>query len=110
MEITTSFVLGILSVVGLLFSVLAIYSFIKIMALNARVENIERDIYARLDELIREVNTYSELDNRRIDGEIARTDSMITEVNRYIDSRVDKMESRLLLVIESAIVSDKTVK
>lgn len=105
-----SFVLGILFIVGMIMVILAIYSFVKINALNAKVTELETVTNTSIDSLIRQLDIYTELDNRRIDGEIERTDSMIKELNRYIDSRVDKMESRLLLEIESTIISDKTVK
>jgi ribosome-associated translation inhibitor RaiA len=37
----------------------------------------------------------SELDNRRIDNEIVRTDGLIEDVYRSIDSRLDKLENKL---------------
>lgn len=93
---TTSFVLGILFVVGMIMVVLAMYSFVKINTLNTKIQELETGISMHLDSLNRQLDSYSELDNRRIDGEISRTDSMITDLYKYTDSRLDKLENRLV--------------
>jgi hypothetical protein len=41
------------------------------------------------------IDINSELDNRRIDGEIDRTDKIVDDIYRTIDSRLDKLELKL---------------
>ena len=41
------------------------------------------------------IDQNSELDNRRIDGEIDRTDKIADDIYRTIDSRLDKLEAKL---------------
>lgn len=102
---TTSFILGILSVVGMITVILAVYSFVKINTLNKKIVELESEYNNRFDNAYNQINTHSELDNRRIDGEIDRTDHMIKELYRYVDSRVDKMDSSLVSYVESKFQS-----
>ena len=53
------------------------------------------DIWNGLNDAHRRMAEISELDNRRIDNEIVRTDGLIEDVYRSIDSRLDKLENKL---------------
>ncbi len=106
----TSFVLGIACVVGVILVTLTVYSFVKIVKLNAKILILEIEIDSKSDELFREIYKYSELDNRRIDGEIERTDQITTELYRYTDSRLDKLENKLVVLIQSGTESNSKSK
>jgi hypothetical protein len=89
-------VLGILGVIV----VVRMYSDIKKLKRGLKSqEEVDTSIDRRLDEV-------DQMINRRIDGEIKRTDEIYTETNRYvnkhidevyrvIDSRLDKITNKL---------------
>ena len=74
-------VLGILGVIV----VVRMYSSIKKLKGLARTQQeIINNIYLRIDEV-------DQMINRRIDGEIKRTDELSTDTNRYLNAKVDEI-------------------
>ncbi len=71
------------------------YTIVKVGELKEKVNSIETDYSARFEDILRTIDQNCELDNRRIDGEIGRTDKMVDDVYRTIDSKIDKLEARL---------------
>lgn len=96
-----SFGLGIGSVVFITSVIIAVLSFVKLGKLNKRIKEIELNLSNNVDYIYNEINRNSELDNRRIDGEISRTDSLIDTVYRTMDSRFDKLETKLMDTIKN---------
>ena len=90
-----SFGLGIGSVVFIISVVIAVISFFKLEKLNKQIKEIETNLHENITVIYNEINRNCELDNRRIDGEIDRTDKLADEIYRTIDSRLDKLEARL---------------
>ena len=90
-----SFSLGIGSVVFIASVIIAVLSFVKLAELNKQINELETKYSEQINEIIRMIDTNSELDNRRIDREIDRTDKMIDDIYRTIDSKLDKLESKL---------------
>jgi hypothetical protein len=90
-----SFSLGISSVVVIILILVAVYTIVKVGELKEKVNSIETDYSARFEDILRTIDQNCELDNRRIDGEIGRTDKMVDDVYRTIDSKIDKLEARL---------------
>ena len=93
-----SFILGVLSVIFILVVV-------GIFRMHKRVENQEsrlahskdnlNGIYNEIENLHRRISEVSELDNRRIDGEIDRVNKIVDDIYRTIDSRFDKFENKI---------------
>ena len=90
-----SFSLGISSVVVIILILVAVYTIVKVGELKEKVNSIETDYSARFEDILRIIDQNLELDNRRIDGEIGRTDKLVEDVYRTIDSRLDKLEAKL---------------
>ena len=87
MEQILAFVLGV-SVALLVWGVVVAFKTAKRVK---QVDNIIQDIYSvieRNDQLV----------NRRIDQEVDRVDLIQTNCIRHIDSRVDKLEAKILSV------------
>jgi len=78
--------LGMVMVLGILGVVVMVRMYSNIKKLKRELrgqEQINQSIYHRFDEL-------DQVINRRIDGEIKRTDELYTETNRYINARADE--------------------
>jgi hypothetical protein len=90
-----SFGLGIGSVLFITSVVITVLSFVKLEKLNKRIKEIEVYINTSIECIYSSINTNSELDNRRIDGEIDRTNRVVDDIYRTIDSRLDKLEVKL---------------
>ena len=94
--------LGMVMVLGILGVIVVVRMYSSIKKLKGLVrtqQEIINNIYLRIDEV-------DQMINRRIDGEIKRTDEIYTETNRYvnkhidevyrvIDSRLDKITNKL---------------
>ena len=107
-----SFGLGIGSVVFITLVVIAVLSFVKLGKLNRQIRELETNLYENIESIYNEINRNSELDNRRIDGEISRTDNLIDTVYRTMDSRFDKLETKLMDTIKNGCepVKNKIIK
>ena len=102
MEIT-SFILGVCAVIVLLMIVGTSVNYMAIKVLRKDIENVQRDIE----------NVYMEILNKtsNLESRIIRETSKLDEdflkhyegIHRTIDSRVDKLDSRLREDIESVI-------
>jgi DNA anti-recombination protein RmuC len=71
-------------------SVFLIWGVVVAFRTANKVKELERDI----TDLHSWIQRNDELVNRRIDQEIDRVDNLNTASNKYIDSRVDKLESK----------------
>ena len=85
------FVLGALSMVGLLGLGYAVMGVVKIKQRSNGFEEAINGIYRDLENNQRELHL-------RIDGEISRVDQLHDHNIRYIDSRFDKFENRLMKI------------
>jgi hypothetical protein len=90
-----SFGLGISSVVVIILIIVTVGTFFKLVELKEKINSLESNYTTRFDEMLRMIDINSELDNRRIDGEIDRTDKIVDDIYRTIDSRLDKLELKL---------------
>ena len=81
----TSFIMGIGLVLGVLGVGVVVMMYIQIKRLKnkcAQLEQVQGHIFT-------DINRVEESLHRRIDGEIKRTDDLYTETNRHINSRAD---------------------
>ena len=81
----TSFIMGIVLVLGVLGVGVVVMMYIQIKRLKnkcTQLEQVEGHIF-------NDINRRSEELHRRIDGEIRRTDELYAETNRYINARAE---------------------
>ena len=82
----TSFIMGIGLVLGALGVGVVVMMYIQIKRLKnkcAQLEQVQGHIFT-------DINRTDESLHRRIDGEIKRTDDLYAETNRYINTRADE--------------------
>jgi len=77
-----SFVLGIAAVVIIGLSVVAVIAFVKVREIERQIEHLESDIYRQIENEIA-------ITNRRVDD-------LEKEVYSQLDSRLDKLENKLI--------------
>jgi hypothetical protein len=87
MEQILAFVLGVSAVAFIWVVVVAFKTASKVKGFEKQFQSIYTSLINR-DELV----------NRRIDEEINRVDLIYSECNRHTDSRVDKLEAKILSV------------
>jgi len=79
--------LGMVMVLGILGVIVMVRMYSDIKKLKGLVrtqQEIINNIYLRIDEV-------DQMINRRIDGEIKRTDDICTETNRYVNKQIDEV-------------------
>ena len=107
----TSFIMGIVLVLGVLGVGVMVMMVIQINKLKNKCKQLE-EVQGHI---FNDINRIDESINRRIDGEIDRTDRIFTETNRFVnkhiedvyrnmDSRLDKLTTKL-----TSPVGDKVV-
>jgi cell division protein FtsB len=77
-----SFVLGIAAVAIIVLSVVAVIAFVKVREIERQIEHLESDIYRQIENEIA-------ITNRRVDD-------LEKEVYSQLDSRLDKLENKLI--------------
>jgi cell division protein FtsB len=77
-----SFILGIALVAVIGLSVVAVISFVKVRKIDKQIENLESAIFRQIE--------------TEIAGTHRRIDDLEREVFSQLDSRLDKLENRLL--------------
>lgn len=94
---TLYFILGILSVVTVVLTVVAVYGIVKHNQLQTQINNLHRE----MEEIQRDMWRESESINRRIDRDDESRWRASEEIHRkmdelqsYIDSRVDKLDAK----------------
>jgi flagellar basal body-associated protein FliL len=108
MEIT-SFILGMLTIIGMAAAVLVVLGVVKIYKQSKKVEQLENAMYKEVEQLYRNAeefnrNFYQQIDNlhRDLDQRIEYMEQRVSrsieeekqEVISYIDSRIDKFQSK----------------
>jgi len=107
----TSFIMGIGLVLGVLGVVVMVIMCIQINRLKNKCKQLEQV----QGYIFNDINSGGDSLNRRIDGEIRRTDDLFTDSNRYINKHIDEvykvMDSRLDRLTSKFIspVGDKQV-
>jgi len=87
----TSFIMGIGLVLGVLGVGVVVMMYIQIKRLKnkcAQLEQVQGHIFD-------DINRTGETLHRRIDGEIGRTDNLYAETNRYINSKAEETHKGL---------------
>jgi len=85
---TLSFVLGIASVVVIGIAVVATYAFFRVLKIERELEELRRQLGAEMNEMYQSIGRGS--------GDIyRRVDDLEREVFSQLDSRLDKLETKL---------------
>ena len=87
----TSFIMGI----GLVLGVLGVGVMVMMYKQINRLKNKCFSMEQSQGHIYNDINRVSEELHRRIDGEIRRTDDLFTDSNRYINSRVEETHKGL---------------
>ncbi len=94
---TLYFILGMLSVVTVVLTVVAVYGIVRHNQLQTQINNLHREI----EEVQRGMWRESESINRRIDRDdesrwraMDEFNKRLEELQSYIDSRVDKLDAK----------------
>ncbi len=85
-----SFILGMSIVVVIAVAVVAVMAFVKVSRTNKEINNLQLNI----DELHRVIG-------QEIDNQNRERDTITNDVYRTIDSRLDKLESKLMDTIKN---------
>jgi uncharacterized membrane-anchored protein YhcB (DUF1043 family) len=83
---TTSFVLGMSSVVVIALAVVAVVGFFKARKTEKELERTSQDLYLEIEDLRNDINR--------------RVDELESNTHSQLDSRLDKLESRLMDTIK----------
>ena len=86
---TLSFVLGIALVVVIALAVVATYAFVKIIQVRKRTEELMRETDQRFTDVYQSIGE----ENRQIHS---RVDIFEKDIYSQLDSRLDKLETRLI--------------
>lgn len=87
MEQILAFVLGVSAV-----------AFVWVVVVEFKTASKVKEIEKQFQALYAELSQRDELVNRRIDQEIDRVNNLHTDSIKYTDSRVDKLEAKILSV------------
>jgi DNA polymerase II small subunit/DNA polymerase delta subunit B len=99
---TLSFAFGMLTMIGLLFAVVIVMGIVKgnknenqINGLTDHIEDLDRTFHEKVSDCNRWIDERTLMVDRRVDQEIDRTNRNHEDVIKYIDSRIDKLETKL---------------
>ena len=85
-------------------SVFLIWGVVVAFRTAGKLKEVQEELY----NIYEQINQNDELLNRRIDQEINRTDELYKESIKYIDSRVDKLESKFESKFNDAFSFDES--
>lgn len=88
-----SFILGIALVVVIGLSVVAVISFVKVRKIEKQIEQLESGIFRQIETKIAE--THRIIDELEV-GANRRIDNFEKDVYSQLDSRLDKLENKLI--------------
>ena len=83
-----SFVLGMSIVVVIAVAIVAVISFVKVNKHNKEIEDIHQVIG-------RELEIVNQVISRELENQTRERDQIVQDIYRTLDSRLDKLESRL---------------
>jgi DNA polymerase II small subunit/DNA polymerase delta subunit B len=88
--------------IGLLFAVVIVMGIVKgnknenqINGLTDHIEDLDRTFHEKVSDCNRWIDERTLMVDRRVDQEIDRTNRIHEDVIKYIDSRIDKLETKL---------------
>jgi predicted PurR-regulated permease PerM len=105
MEIT-SFVLGVCAVIVLMMVVGTFVNYMSVKQLKEHLDTLDRDIHTEVQILNQNLDKETERSTNYVDSLHNNNQDNMNEIYRYIDSRLDKLESKF----SSQIASGEEVK
>ena len=94
MEIT-SFILGVCAVIVLAMVVGTFVNYVGVKSLKEHIDTLERDIYDETKTLNQRLDKETERLTDYVDSLHNISENNMNEIYRYIDSRLDKLESKV---------------
>ena len=94
MEIT-SFILGVCAVIVLAMVVGTFVNYVSVKSLKEHIDTLERDIYDETKTLNQRLDKETERLTDYVDSLHNISENNMNEIYRYIDSRLDKLESKV---------------
>jgi len=88
-----SFILGIALVVVIGLSIVAVISFVKVRQIEKQIEHLEPGIFRTIETEI--TSTHRRIDELEL-GLSLRMDNLDRDFNSQLDSRLDKLENKLI--------------
>ena len=89
---TLSFILGVSSVVGIVISILTVVGYVKVGKVEKNLESFQNNLSNELDNRTKDIY---DLINHNNDEVNRRIDNTEREVFSQLDSRLDKLETKL---------------
>lgn len=83
-----SFILGIGTVVVIVGIIVAVVSFFKVNKQGRKIDSLNESMSRRIDEIV-------EITNRQFEIEHRDRETVVDDIYRTIDSRLDKLENKL---------------
>ncbi len=90
-----SFSLGIAFVAVVAIAAVAVYAFVRVNNLNTQIRDLRQVLHENTDHIYRSISTESGNIFQRINEVQKQTDDIAQDIYRTIDSRCDKLESKL---------------
>ena len=99
---TLSFAFGMLTMIGLLFAVVIVIGIVKGNKNENQIKGLQdyaaasaRSMDQRFNDTYRFIDERTLMVDQRIDQEIDKTERIHEDVIKYIDSRIDKLDTKL---------------
>ena len=108
MEIT-SFILGVCAVIVLAMVVGTFVNYMSVKQLKEHLDTLERDVHSEVQVLTQNLNKETERLTDYVDSLHNISENNMNEIYRYIDSRLDKLESKFSNQIASGVEVKKAL-
>jgi predicted PurR-regulated permease PerM len=108
MEIT-SFILGVCAVIVLMMVVGTFVNYMSVKQLKEHLDTLDRDIHTEVQILNQNLNKETERLTNYVDSLHNNNQDNMNEIYRYIDSRLDKLESKFSNQIASGVEVKKAL-
>ena len=108
MEIT-SFILGVCAVIVIAMVVGTFVNYMSTKQLKEQLDTLDRDIQTQVEVVIRDNNAVENKLFEYVDTLHNKSENDINELYRYIDSRLDKLESKFSNQIASGVEVKKAL-
>ena len=108
MEIT-SFILGVCAVIVIMMVVGTFVNYMSVKQLKEQLDNLDRDIHTEVQVLNQNLNKETERLIDYVDSLHNISENNMNEIYRYIDSRMDKLETKFSAQLTSGVEVKKAL-
>ena len=108
MEIT-SFILGVCAVIVIMMVVGTFVNYMSVKQLKEQLDNLDRDIHTEVQILNQNLDKETERLTDYVDSLHNISENNMNEIYRYIDSRMDKLETKFSAQLTSGVEVKKAL-